>query len=90
MATTNVTITADWTKIADVADDPVCCSCITNCGWEVAATAADSEPTVDGTRLLGNADGPNPMAVSRTTHPSGYLWARIINGPDSAVVAVDK
>jgi len=88
VATVNIDLSADWVKIAEDTDDPFCAQCITNCIAEVAAVATDTDPTVSGMRLIGN-DGPNPMAVSRNTHPTGFVFAKILSGPAAAVMVVN-
>ena len=88
MATVNTTITKDWTKVAETADDPVLISRTSAAGnVEFALTAADSAPTgIVGHQL--NAE----EALTRTVAGEGYIWMKVGSGSrnDSTVVIVTK
>ena len=88
MATVNTTITKDWTKVAETADDPVLISRASHPGdIEFALTATDAAPTgIEGHRL-------NPEeALTRTVAGEGYIWMKVGSGSrnDSTVVIVTK
>ena len=84
MSTTNVTVTEDWTKVADDTDDPVLVQCLGSLTWEVAAVASDADPVVRGHLLQGPG-----MAVSRDTIGAGFIYAKAY-GSAEALFAVTK
>jgi len=74
MATSNITVTTTWTKLADTADDPVLISFASTCYYEIATTVADSAPTGIIGHQLAYSEG-----VTRDTIGTGYIWARIVD-----------
>ena len=72
MATTNVAVTKAWVKLVADTVDAFCASSRFQQEVEYAATAADTAPTVDEGAALVRGE-----AASRTSHPTGFVWARI-------------
>ena len=70
MATSNISVGAAWTKVAETADTAFLVTCMEAAVHEIATTAADTAPTVQG----------HPMAsigqVTRASLGPGYVWAR--------------
>jgi len=75
MATTNVTVTQTWTKLAEDSDDPILISFSTPVFFEVATTATDVAPVVSGHQLQYDDQ------IVREVIGPGFIWARIINSP---------
>jgi hypothetical protein len=73
MATDNITVTTEWTKVVDIADE-FTLSTTSASPIEVATTAADTEPVVVGHYI------DHTMAVTRVEMRAGYVWARIVPG----------
>jgi len=79
MATTNKTVTGDWSRIVDLgaefllsALDPV----------EIAVTAADATaPTVSSGHYLAPGDG-----LTRSLIGVGAIWCRAIGAPPATVI----
>jgi hypothetical protein len=74
VATSNVTVTSAWTKVADDTDDPVLIQCPVRASWEVAAVATEVAPEVAGHRLIG----PN-QAVTRDLIGAGFIYCRLLD-----------
>jgi hypothetical protein len=85
MATSNITVTTTWTKVADDTDDPVTIQCVTDAGFQVAGTSADSAPDVIGKTLSGKE-----QIANRDNIGPGYLWVRLVSGRSSCAFVVDK
>ena len=84
MATTNVTITSAWTKIAE-SSDSFLVTWDSQTVVEIAATATDTAPVVNGHRL-GFGD-----AITRDLIGTGFVWAKTAGGvPSSLSVVVSK
>ena len=82
MATSNITATAEWTKIADATDDHLLVSTNASSAYEVATTAADAAPA---TSVLGHRMDAHD-AVNRLLIGPGYVWARNIGSGDANLV----
>lgn len=80
MPTTNITVTATWTKVADTSSDIVLMTWVTPSILEVATTATDTPPTVNGHQLN------NTEAITRIALGTGYIWAKTIPGAYSSSV----
>jgi hypothetical protein len=89
MATTNVTVTSTWTKLANTEDDHVFVTAAGPAVLEVATTAADAAPSgIVGHRLPVASIGD---AISRDLLGPGYVWCRIADHRvTSQVVVVSK
>lgn len=83
MATQNATITESWGKIADAADETVLIQSTGYIEYQVAATAADSAPTVEG-HTIGGRD----RAINRSLLGAGHVYARLTAGGESATLIV--
>lgn len=84
MATTNITITDDWTQVADASDDPVLITGVSQDPVEFATTAGGA-PTVErGHRLGSMASG---EGITRTLLGSGDIYARAASGKANLVVS---
>ena len=78
MATQNATLPADgsWVKVADAADDPILVQALApNVVFQVAAVAADTNPTIHGHPLTDRSAG-----VDRSIG-DGYVYARLMHSP---------
>lgn len=86
MATSNIAVTAAWTKLADATSADFLATWDVPVTMEVATTAADSAPTVIGHKI------PPGYAVTRTAIGPGYIWAKLNAGsvPASVPVIVSK
>jgi hypothetical protein len=98
MATQNATITAEWSKIADAADDPVLIQAANPNSpdlsidqgviqYELALVDGASAPTVVGCTVYSVEDTPSREALG-----AGHLYARLIyssTGSTSAVLVVN-
>jgi len=87
--TQNVTITSDWTKVADAADDPVLVTSNTKAPVEFAVKDTGGDPTVEAGHRLGDmAEG---AGVTRLLLGEGDIYARIMGSePASALLVVTK
>lgn len=72
MATSNITVTGTWTKLADAGDDPVLIQCTASMPWEVAAVASDAAPEIDMGHLLIGTE----QVMTRALIGAGYIFAR--------------
>jgi len=73
MATTNVTLTKTWTKIADDTDDPVTVSFVSRGPTiEFALMATEVTPSVRG------HDAEFPDVITRSAVGDGFLYARCL------------
>ena len=86
MATLNISISDQWTKLADSANLELLVTWNDPISIEVATTTADTAPIVNGHRLFPND------AITRTVIGSGYVWARLVSGSrsNSANLVVTK
>lgn len=82
MATINVPLTQDWLALAVNTDDHVLISGATG-EFEIAVTATDTAPTVQGHRIK------HDEGINRALLGAGYVWARKI-GPGVSILAVTK
>ena len=88
-ATSTVTLTSAWTKIADDTDAAVLASTGHVAGMEVAVTATDSAPS---SSLVGHHLKPGDGVV-RDVFGEGFYWARVPSGASvftAVVIAVTK
>ena len=86
MPTTNVTVTTAWTKIAASADTELLATYNSPVGVDLAVTAADAAPTVEGHRLTKDDQ------ISRGAVGAGYVWVKVRPGsvPSSIPMVVTK
>ena len=86
MATSNISISNAWVKLANSADSELLVTWGGSARIEVATTSADSAPTVNG-HILYPGD-----AITRAVIGSGYVWVRLVSGsyPNSANLVVSK
>lgn len=86
MPTINTPITATWTKIAAAADTELLATYNSPVGVDLAVTAADAAPTVEGHRLTKDDQ------ISRAAVGTGFVWVKVAPGsvPTSIVMAVTK
>jgi hypothetical protein len=88
MATTNVTVTDSWTKVADDTDDPVCISANSTLDWEWATIVTDEDPSVAGHLMSsGSTRGSIVLGITRAQAISGFIYARMLDSGSSAVFA---
>jgi hypothetical protein len=88
MATTNVTVTTTWTKVADDTDDPVCISSNSATDWEWACVGTDTAPSVSGHLMtMGQGATGGPLGITRSQAITGFIYARMIDSGSSAVFA---
>jgi hypothetical protein len=80
MATTNITIDADWTKLAESGETSLLITTGSQYWIEYATTAADAAPAGIVGHLLRNSRGEPPLAITRDVIGSGYVWARVHSG----------
>jgi hypothetical protein len=83
MATQNVSLTPDWLKVADAADDPVLIQAGANFEYQIAAVSVDGDPTVLGHLLRGPIRG-----ISRSMIGPGHLYARISYGDGPGILII--
>ena len=86
MPTTNISVTASWTKIAD-AGESFLMTANFNDDIEVATTAADSAPTVRGHHLRIGVGGD---ALVRDVIGEGYVWVKLFFNKPGASLVVSK
>lgn len=86
MATTNILVSASWTKLANSGDADALVTWNHPVAIEVATTTADAPPTVWGHVLR------HPDAITRGVLGPGYIWAKLSAGtvPASILVVVSK
>ena len=85
MATTNVSLTTTWTKVAEDTDDPVLLQTLAG-SIEIAATATDSAPAAS---LKGHRVSVYEGAT-RTIVGGGFYWARAADTFEAASLVVTK
>lgn len=85
MATTNVSLTTSWVKLANDSDDPVLISYNSSSAYiQVATTAADAAPTGIEGHIIGPLEG-----VIRDVIGTGFIWGRVTaDSVDSTVTVV--
>lgn len=85
MATTNVSLTTAWVKLAESSDDRVLISYNSSSAYiQVATTAADSAPVGIEGHIVGPMEG-----VIRDVIGAGYIWGRVTaDSVDSTVTVV--
>lgn len=86
MPTSNITVTTAWTKIAASADTELLATWSAPVGVDLAVTAADAAPTVEGHQLTKDDQ------ISRDAVGAGYVWVKLRPGsvPSSIPMAVTK
>ena len=78
MATSNITVTQDWTQLAATADDPVLVTFSAPVWYEVATTDVDSAPS----GIIGHqVDWES--GFTRDVVGSGYIWVRVVDSPET-------
>lgn len=82
MATSNISVTPAWTKIADASNTDLLVTWDTPVAIEFATTAADAAPTIRGHRI------PPDSAITRSILGSGYVWAKTVSGAVPADISV--
>lgn len=84
MATTNVTVTKDWTKVADDTDDPVLIRRTSASGSvEFAITDTDAAPTgIVGAKFLAEE------GINRSNSGVGFIWLKVGAGSRNASTMV--
>ena len=82
MATKNVSVNQSWTKIAAASDAEIFVSWDVPIILEIATTAADTAPTVNGHLF------PKQEQVNRSKVGSGYVWARTASGSRPSEIGV--
>lgn len=88
MATTNVTITKTWAKVAEDTDDPFLIQAASSLDWEIAAVALDAAPvSTTGHRMTGDAE-----SMTRSLIGAGFVYARIapLSTASKALMIVSK
>jgi len=73
MATSNLTITTEWSKIAEDSDDPVLIQAAYGFEYEVATVATDTAPVVIGHKILRGTYN----AITRSMLGPGFIYARV-------------
>lgn len=86
MPTINTTVTGNWTKIAAAADTELLATWNTPVGVDLAVTAADAAPTVEGHRLSKDDQ------ITRAAVGAGFVWVKLRPGsvPSSIKMVVTK
>lgn len=82
MATSNINISAAWTKIADASNSDLLVTWGTPVSVELATTAADAAPTVQKHRI------PPDSAINRGLLGAGYVWAKTVSGAVPAQISL--
>lgn len=82
MTTKNVSVNQLWTKIATASDAEIFVSWDVPIILEIATTAADTAPTVNGHLF------PKQEQVNRSKVGSGYVWARTASGSRPSEIGV--
>jgi hypothetical protein len=78
MATSNVTVTTSWVKLADGADTNTTVQCNRDdATYEIASVATETAPTVIGVRIRGR------KIVNREQFGAGFVYAKLIDGSAS-------
>jgi len=85
MATSNVSLTTTWAKVAEDSDDPVLVQAVAG-NIEIAATATDSAPAAS---LRGHRLSVYESA-SRMVVGDGFYWARASDTFAAATLVVSK
>lgn len=82
MATTNPTISPDWTKIVTAGDEFTLTISTPNYHFiEVAVSDTDVAPTVDGHQLQSPSE-----SFNRTLSGPGYVYAKSCSGVSTKVI----
>ena len=86
MPTSNITVTSSWTQLAADTNTDLLVTYNENSVIEVAATAINVVPTINGHRLSKDA------AMTRAVIGSGFVWARTVAGsvPSQITAIVSK
>lgn len=84
MPTENITITTGWVKIANDTDAELLATWTAPGTVEVATTAANTAPTVNGHRLTRES------AITRAAVGAGFVWARSLSAGSTADLIVSK
>lgn len=86
MPTINTPITTTWTKIAAAADTELLATYNSPVGVDLAVTAADAAPTVEGHRLTKDDQ------ISRAAVGAGFVWVKLRAGsvPSTVNMVVTK
>ncbi len=86
MSTTNVVVTRNWLKVADIADSELLITWFTPIDLEVATTADANPPTVIGHQLN------REEAISRGVIGQGNVWVRLVGSApyDQVTLVVSK
>lgn len=75
MATTNIEVTSDWTKVADDTDTSVLIQPASDSvKWEVASVATETVPVVKGHPVKGHE-----QTVTRSLMGAGFLYVKATN-----------
>jgi hypothetical protein len=86
MPTSNVVISSSWVKIAESSNAELLATWSDPAVLEVATTATDSAPTVQGHKLTREG------ALTRGVIGAGFVWAKLSAGtkPNSVLLVVSK
>jgi hypothetical protein len=84
MPTANVNASTNWTKVADASNTELLITWSAPGTIEVATTAADSAPTVNGHRLTRES------AITRAAIGAGFVWVRSLSAGSAPELAVSK
>jgi hypothetical protein len=84
LATTNVSLTTSWVKLANDSDDPVLISYNSSSAYlQIATTATDVAPSgIEGHIISYNE------AVIRSVVGGGFIWGRVTGDSVDATVTV--
>ena len=83
MATSNVTVTTSWVKLADDTDTNVAVQCFEDgASYEIASVAAEAAPTITGVKIHGRA------IVTRDHFGAGFVYAKLVQGKASGTFIV--
>lgn len=86
MPTVNINVSSAWTKIADASNSEFLATCNTPVSLEIATTAADVAPTVNGHMLSPD------FAITRNLIGAGFVWVKTCSGsiPSTVSLVVSK
>jgi hypothetical protein len=86
MPTINTSITTTWTQIAAATDADLLATWNANVAIDIASTASNNAPTVQGHRLTKDDQ------ITRSVMGPGYIWAKVCPGsvPATVVMVVSK
>jgi len=83
MATSNVTVTTSWVKLADDTDTNTAVQCNhDDATYEIASVASETAPTVIGLRFRGR------KIVNREQFGPGFAYAKLVAGSISSIFIV--